>query len=258
VKLSIVICDNHKNFRLESKREIRVQKLSKDVELVGPVPGPSVASMRNLGAEKSDGNWIFFIDWDVQADTHKLLKLIHCIESRNLPIKALGGLYKAHNPNFLGKAYNLMQRTWVLNGLSQDKNLAPFKEGKHLLGGALLVHRPSFFKVGGFDELIGWGADELEFLERLRGYGYQSAVSYSLVVPDLKNPGLLGYLKRAWYQNFNRTYFGLESQPEGRGFLQYFRSPKRYWPLLLTFFGVAQLASTSGTIRASYRQRWKY
>jgi len=213
--------------------------------------------MRNLGAEKAQGRWVFFKDSDCDIDFDKVVQFCEKMERESNPIVAVGGVYKNDSQSFFGKAYNFIQRIWVLNGAVPKAKTNGIQEGRQLLGGAFLVKRHAFLEAGGFDETIGWGGEELELTGRLRRMGYKTGISYNLRVSHGNNLNIFGFIKRAWYQNYNKSFFQFNTQTTWKSRRRYFNTPILYWPSTALFFGVAQFASSAGSIFGKARRRWK-
>lgn len=255
--LSIVESSDHRLWGEKRKAPIKI-KTHSNVEWIGPVFGPNVATMRNKGVEVAKGTWIFFKDEDCEVDVSRLLEVIKQLESSQSPYSVVGGIYKSRQQGILAKHYSRIQRKWVLSGLSPQKQkfISP---GNKLLGGALLVKKQVFAKVNkGFCEEIGWGAEELEFVNRARQAGFETGVSYRLVVRHKNNLNLKNFFKRAWVQNFNRGFYQVQQKESWvTRRVQYFRSPISSWPSLVLFFGVGLVGVSSGAVWRGVKNSWK-
>ena len=270
--LSIIRCLDYRHFKnqapgavkskvCEAKPLSQKTLINKEVELIS-VLGPNISNMRNRAGNASQGEWLFFMDDDCHINTGKILDLVMKIKSPSLPFVCIGGLYHSQKTNCLQKVYHNIQRKWVLRGLSR-KSIGGFKLANHLLGGALLVKKTAFKKVGGFNESIGWGSEELDFVHRLNREGFKTGVSFRLIVTHNNSLNLSGFLKRAWFQNFNRAYYGLMKNKKAE--FGYLKTPIHFFLPTLLFFSFGLLAQFSGQItRLSTKTlgaeatKWKY
>lgn len=207
--LSIVRCSYYK--KNTSSQSIKNRKfINSDIEVIGPVIGANVSAMRNYGASLAQGEWILFVDHDCSYSTEKILKIVEQIRDTQSNIGAFSGVYRQETTTYLQKAYDRIQRLWVLKGL-QNRPEKYVRKASHLLGGCLVVKKSIWQEVQGFDENIGWGGEETEFIQRVQKLGYETGVTYSLRVAHKCNIGFLGFLKRAWVQNFNRGFYDIKT-----------------------------------------------
>ncbi len=234
---------------------IPVRRASDRIEWVGPVRGPNVANMRNRGAGRATGRWLFFKDQDCNVDLEKLERICLDLEFKTPHLKILGGVYQNRDSGLVAKVYSFIQRSWVLHGIG-EKRWGGFWDGQKLLGGALLVNKEAFKDLGGFSEAIGWGGEELEFVNRARQKRYATGVSYRLRVQHNNGLQLGGLLRRAWMQNYNPGYFSFSRNQAMRSGLHYFRSPLKYWPLLSLFLSVGTMANVTGRCLRKWEALW--
>ena len=240
--LSIIECSDYKKCDNWQNQTLKPQELENDIEVVGPVKGPSVSVMRNRGASVAKGRWLFFKDQDCQIDVTKLKSRVQQMESQK-DSSVVGGIYKCQTSGHFARIYNCIQRRWVLGGL----NPARKDEAQHLLGGALLVPAKIYQEVGPFNESIGWGAEETDWVQRALQLKVSSKVSYRLIVHHQNNLGFFGFLRRAWFQNFNNAYFGVERKNHMKR-AGYFAGQMRDWPTTALFFGVASAGRGLGAV----------
>ena len=232
--LSIVECGDYRLFNGVRTTPERVQ-LKDNVDCIGPVLAANVAAMRNQGASYSNAEWFFFKDADCNISVDALLKSIERQQGQDV----IGGQYIVEKTNYLGQAYHWIQKQWVASGTALDPRL---------LGGALLVRRSVFQSLNGFDESIGWGGEETEFVGRLVSSGFSGSNDDQLQVVHDNKMTFCGFLKRAWMQNFHRGKYQLPGPKSTRSLLNYFKAPVYCWPAICLFFAVGFVANQFGKI----------
>jgi GT2 family glycosyltransferase len=244
--LSIVECDDYRLQSLGHKSKRVIKKVSDDIEIIGPILGLNVAQMRNRGASLALGEWIFFKDKDCAIDPQKILMTLKKTSSLDSRIAAISGVYASSNLNLISNCYNLIQRKWVYYGLIKKLSKNIF-EANHLLGGAYLVKRNVLLDLNGFNEKIGWGCEEADLTKRIQSHGYKTVVNYNLRIKHQNHLRIFGFIKRAWWQNFNKTRFKVNFNNPSP--LRNYLITKRmnYLPTL-TFFSVAIFAQKWGLV----------
>ncbi len=253
--LSIVECSSKLTIETENTSRPPARFVNDKTEWIGPVLGPSAAVMRNRGARVATGRWLFFKDPDCKIDVFEIEKLCTHLELKEREIKVVGGVYKNQSQTLLGRVYNFIQRSWVFGGLERDK-VGFFYPATKLLGGALLVEAEAFERIGGFSAEIGWGGEELEFINRFRKKKELTVLSYRLKSIHKNDLNLLGFAKRAWWQNYNPGYYNFSRNNPIRSGFGYFRSPVNYWPALCLFLGIGVLANLSGVLARRWGGLW--
>ncbi len=245
--LSIVECSDYRKY--QGRGEWGEIQKSQATELIGPVVHKNIASMRNLGASKSTGSWIFFKDQDCQVDSIKLIELIEKYSDYDV----IGGVYSNfETTSYYSKVYHEIQRKWLLKGILKKGEGLP--QTKHVLGGALAIKKSVLKEMGGFSEKIGWGAEETELLDRLTQQKKKVGICYSLKVRHKHNMGLFGFIKRAWKQNFNLIYY-VNPEPQTPPLkINYLRSILVHLPGIALFFSVAKMAQSTALILRSLKR----
>lgn len=219
-----------------------------NIEWVGPVVGPNIASMRNFGAEKASGEWILFVDEDCEINTDKVLKIIEQIENGHSSWGAFAGVYKQKTKSKIQQTYNRIQRLWVLKGLQEKQGLR--HKGNHLLGGCLVVKKEAWEKAHGFCEKIGWGGEEFDFILRLQRVGYETGVSYSFRVNHESKIGIFGFIKRAWKQNYNRGFYKIAPITHEKNNIFSFKLALTHSMFISLFWSVAQVGFILGLLNS--------
>ena len=180
----IIIVDNNSDTKTDIKRH-----LDKGLELklltCGKV-GPAVA--RNLGVEKSNGDWIVFNDSDC-IPTKSLLT--GYIKESNGAIGYAGNV-KSLGQDFLSKYYESQE---ILIPLKTKSDVGEFIP-QYLITANTLVWKKTFEKVNGFNETIKIaGGEDIDLGLRLSEQGDLSYAFDSVVFHDF-NEGLIGFYKR--------------------------------------------------------------
>lgn len=238
--LSIVECSDYRKY--SGKSEGGKKKISSTCEFIGPIVEKNAASMRNYGAQISKGGWLFFIDEDCTVDPKKIENTIHQYPEYDV----IGGVYFSDDEkNYFSKVYNEIQRKWLLKGIVGKVEILPYT--RHLFGGAFAIKKSVFEELGGFSEEIGWGAEETELLNRLSLLNKKIGISYLLRVRHENTLDFFGFLKRAWKQNFNLTYYiQTKGKEEPLKRVSYMWSNILNLPGIFLFFSTAQLAQLCG------------
>lgn len=245
--LSIVECSDYRKF--EGKGVLGEIKKTPLIEFIGPVVHKNIALMRNLGASQSNGTWVFFKDQDCQVDAEKLVRTLEKYSDYDV----VGGIYS--NPrsySYFSRVYHEIQRKWLLRGILSKDEVLP--QTKHILGGAFAIKKSVLDEFGGFSEEIGWGAEETELLNRMLEKEKKIGVCYSLKVYHKNQIGLLGFLKRAWRQNFNLIYYINPPKQPSALKINYLRSVVTHWPGIALFFSVAKFAQSIAFIARLYKR----
>ncbi len=248
--LSIVETGDHRQTVAHSESAIPQLRYSERVEKIGPVFRANASAMRNAGARVAKGRWIFFKDRDCELSERDIIRLLNIVSTSPSEIKVMGGLYRNTGSQFLGHVYNFVQNHWVLSGVGKTK-AKDLRAADRLLGGALLIERATYERLGGFSEAIGWGAEELEFLNRAHHHGCGVALIDDLYVTHKNRLSVPGFFKRAWVQNFNRGFYRLSRSTQSPEIGGYFSGPILFFPAIMAFFMLGWIANAVGRFKRS-------
>lgn len=162
----------------------------------------NVARARNLACLGRSFDWVFFVDGDCRLN-NDLVRRACEIVCREKPA-VWGAEYVCRPTTLWSRSYDSLQRGWVRLG-----------EGLNLTGGCLAIPRSAWKQLRGFDEGIGWGGEDTQFLRRARDFG----------IPVRRFPGLRiqhehalnssKFLARAWMQGRQRGRYNLQTPISG-------------------------------------------
>ena len=128
---------------------------------VVPSDGASIAALRNLGAELSDGECLAFVDADMEMPEQWLRLWMECTRAGRADLLAM-----VHVPPAVAPWY---ARIWGHRILAQ-RAIEGFRD--HLPSANLCMLRRTFEHVGGFDIRLRSGEDK-DFTLRLHAAGYR-------------------------------------------------------------------------------------
>lgn len=125
--------------------------------------GKGIGADRNLGGSISNGDLLFFTEGDCFLKKGLLEKIVELFEDPNLKVWSSIALPNCHSwlINFTYKVYDFMRK--VLSHLPY-----PFK-GYSISGASIVIRKPIFLKVGGFQE-GGMMNDDGRLGRKIRNY----------------------------------------------------------------------------------------
>jgi GT2 family glycosyltransferase len=199
-----------------------------------------VNSARNLGADRSRGEFLLFLDDDCALPHANYLEGLAELFSRHSTYAALGGPYHSKEPSsWRVRGYNAMASAWAAAGADPYREVSP---AVNLLGGNLCVKREVFKKFQ-FDETILSGGDETELLRRLSVAGKALGFAPSLEVLHLADGSWKGLLGRAWRQGRARRGSKIvKARRVGPSFLRALKGEPSLLPFSLVHFPALYLA----------------
>ncbi len=121
---------------------------------------------RNLGLQEAKGNFILFLDDDCIVTDPNLLRTHQKAHHQNPWAFAVGGFYQNPDSSEIAKAYDDIQKEWLLRN-----RLYANGECQMLLGGHFSIRKQDQLPL--FDEQIVYGGAETEYFFRLKRQGYR-------------------------------------------------------------------------------------
>ncbi len=145
-----------------------------------------IGKTRNLLKSNACGDWLVFLDEDVQLSDDKFInKFLNTMLNEKLDV--YGGFYKTDSQSSIfDRAYNMTCNLWVLRG-----NL----KGPYVLGGIYILKGSKFPDY--FDG-YSFGGEEYPYFSELIKQKCKINVSKSLEVIHSPNHTLKSFFQRAW------------------------------------------------------------
>ena len=139
------------------------------------LPNVSISELRNYGVHKSNGEWIAFIDADVEVNANwftNLAKTLYRLKRAGFDMANIitGSTYSIpKNPTWV-------ERIWFTQLLARDR-----RNDSYINGGNLIVHRKLFEIIGGFNPAFKTGED-VKFCQDALIYGAKIVKDKSILV----------------------------------------------------------------------------
>lgn len=134
-KTEIIVVDNYS--------KDKTIKIAKQYTKLVFLQGPERSAQRNFGAKKAKGEWLLFLDADMEA-------------SANLISECINKLQNALYPPMVVIPENAIGETFLAKALALEKNCY---KGPNWLLAARFFQRRNFLKLGGFDPKLHAGED---------------------------------------------------------------------------------------------------
>jgi len=187
-KFEIIVVTELKNLKIPKREKIRFYK--------SKTKNPAIK--RNTGARKSNGKILAFIDDDALAPKDWLENAFKSL-NKNKKFSGLGG------PNIIPQNANYKERLSdaILEsklgsghiGYSKKYTKRESKLGEiHLVN--FFVKKSAFSKIGSFNEKIGYGAEDTEFLYRAKKMGHKFLYDSDVFVYHHRREFGMNYLKQ--------------------------------------------------------------
>jgi glycosyltransferase involved in cell wall biosynthesis len=198
-------------------------------------PNANISALRNLGAERSRGNLLAFLDADCLAPPNWLRDAT--LSFQEDVVRVIGASYRIPD-----------DASWVSRTWYQEWKPAQPRNVSYVPSGDLMVSRASFFLVGGFDESLET-AEDYDFCHRARASGLAIFDLPAVRVVHLGTPQTLRafFRKQRWHGRHAWKLFFRD--------LSAFHSVKAH---LLAFYILFCLAGTVGGLLVGMASgRWK-
>lgn len=158
--------------------------------------GPERSAQRNFGAKKAKGDYLLFLDADMELSKDVIEECVNLIE-RDAKIGAVTILEESRAKNFWEKA-KAFERSFY--------NIA----GDEITDAARFFKRQVFEKLGGYDETIT-GPEDWDLTDRIKRSGYKIGVCKEVIYHYERIPNLFSLLKKKYYYGL-KSHRYLEKQ----------------------------------------------
>jgi len=196
------------------------------------------ASACNIGAQKSDGEYLLFCNPDLRLDKDSLSPLLEVYKEKK-QIGVLSGRMRFPDGSFQPTCRNfptvkniLFSRGSVWSRLEKKNNLYTLPDYEKVTevpavaGTLMMIKRDLFFEIGGFDERFFMYLEDTDLCLRLHRKGYKN-----YFVPDAGGVHLwgkgsqAGKIRRNWYHHYSLWKY----------FIKYFPRPFTFFilPIML-------------------------
>lgn len=176
----ILLVDNN-----SSDNTIKIAKRFKKVKIYQY--GPERSAQRNFGAKNAKGDYLFFLDADMELTPNVLDDCVRKIEEQ----KVTGIVVPEQSKwvNFWGKV-KAFERSFYS------------ERGDSVTDAARFFSKEIFNKVGGYDESIT-GPEDWDLPDRIRESGYKIGRSMKIIFHHEKNTSLIYLFKKKYYYGLN-------------------------------------------------------
>jgi GT2 family glycosyltransferase len=161
--IEILVVDNASTNTISRKR---VQDLFPHVSWIINTHNRGFGFAANQGWRQSQGEWVFFLNPDVQVDEKGVFDLLNCAEKKKLA---------ACGPTQKNERYNrpLPSFASLLIEFTPLGKLIPLSifQPKTLVGGCLLIQRSALEKIGGWDERFFLWYEDSDLSYQLHKHG---------------------------------------------------------------------------------------
>jgi len=209
--IEVVVVDNNSS-------DQRIQSLSEryqTTKFIFLVENMGTSVTRNAGAAVSRGEYIWFLDDDIEIVEPDYVK--HVLErfNTNSEIGAIGGEASLdESDTIVGTKKLVLDHTGFTNGIIDKSEYGELREVKCLATCNLFLRREAFESVGGFDPWFFFYLEDLDLTYRIHQEGYKLAVFGQ--VPVIHWTSFAGRKTVIIEPRKNRAYFILKNFPYKR------------------------------------------
>lgn len=159
---------------------------------------------RNVGAQNSNGEFLFFIDSDCLLQENTLAVVNALIENHDMNKTVIGGTYTPLP--FDNTFFSSFQSVFVHQFETKKR------EPDYLATHALVIQAPAFRNSGGFAEDFLPILEDVEFSHRLRNSGFSLMMEPQILVRHIFNYTFIRSLKNAFRKSLFWTVYSLKSR----------------------------------------------
>lgn len=155
----------------------------------------SAAKSRNWMINHSQSQLVYFLDEDCSLENPDHLKNLVAFHKIYPELTVIGGRY-AHGAlgTSWGEAYNFMCDSW----LDQNLRLPASKNNTYFVGGNISLKLNTLSRQIQFDEELGFGGEDLKYIQKLREHGHKTWLTNGLTVQHHSQHTLKSFFSRAW------------------------------------------------------------
>ena len=197
-----------------------LEKFKDTISIIKNSTNSGFAKACNKGAKKALGKYLFFLNSDTNVEDRGIIEMVTYLESNNR-VGILGAQMQDKNKHFeksAGNFFTLFQTLLMLFSLERlgFVRSAPRKiqQVDWVSGGAMMVKKNLFEKLGGFDEHFFMYLEDMEFCFRAKKQGVKT-----FFFPDVT----IIHVKHA---SGSRTFAIVNIY---QGLLYFYRKQKPFW-----------------------------
>ena len=182
----------------------------------------------NFGVKRATGDFLLFLNPDAVLESGKIEDFISIFGDPSVGASGVILLdFEGNAEKSAGKFFNLWDALAIALGLDEALGVRFSSDSKRAVdfvsGGAMMVRRIAFEKVGGFDENFFMYLEDMDFCYRLRKAGYKTVFTPDIVI------------SHAGQGSSNREFAVLNIY---KGLLYFYKSRKSKFEYYIVRFGL--------------------